>query len=718
MHLNYKDRYGMLSGPLFILIPRIIGFMHRILTCLMILCCIPAASVLYGQETDSVQSSSELTPVTVMAYFSRQPVLGLTAAAQNITSAGIEAQQTTTLLPAINTVAGLHMEERSPGSYRLAMRGSLIRSPFGIRNVKVYLDEFVLTDAGGNTYLNLIDPSSVDEINILKGPDGSLYGANSGGVLRLQPKGFRVKENSGSLLLSGGSYGLFQEQLSVQRKVTDNYSFSVDQSFTRADGYRENTALNKKTFQTAHKWNYAKHAELRLLAFYTDLDYRTPGGLTEAQMLENPRMARPATGMTPSAREQNAGIRNKTFFGGVVHDTRLNNHLSHSISFFGSHTDLENPFITNYEFRKESNLGVRTYFSYKQEQNNQLQWQMQLGFEGQKGWTQIDNYDNERGRRAAIQAMDDLNNTQGSLFYRAMARLYQRWTIEASIGLNYAGINYVQRFPVTGAGKIDFNAIWMPRIATSYLLTETVAIRGSISKGYSPPTIAEVRASDNSINTNLQAETGINYELGIRSETRNRRFIADLALYHYNMKDAIIRQLRNNGAEYFVNAGVIRQTGIEASIWAQLMPAKSSGFLRSLHLQSAVSYSHYRFGTYRVDDQDFSGNKVTAVPDWVWANTLLLTLPRDIGLNINYNYTSAMPLNDANTVFAKQFHLVQVKGTFSWKLHPSLQVQFFAGIDNLLNEKYSLGNDINAFGNRFFNPAPPVNYYGGIKLYF
>src|SRR5690554_7781539 len=73
------------------------------------------------------------------------------------------------------------------------------------------MDEFPLTDAGGNTYLNLIDPSSIASIHVTKGPDGSLYGANSGGVIRIQPKGFDVTENKGSLLLNGGSFGLFQE---------------------------------------------------------------------------------------------------------------------------------------------------------------------------------------------------------------------------------------------------------------------------------------------------------------------------------------------------------------------------------------------------------------------------------------------------------------------------------------------------------------------------
>src|SRR5690606_17490485 len=99
--------------------------------------------------------------------------------------------------------------------YRLSLRGSLLRSPFGVRNVKVYLDEFPLTDAGGNTYLNLIDPRNIRNIEILKGPDGSLFGANSGGVVLLN---VAPKQNDPALSLNvtGGSYGLFHENISYR----------------------------------------------------------------------------------------------------------------------------------------------------------------------------------------------------------------------------------------------------------------------------------------------------------------------------------------------------------------------------------------------------------------------------------------------------------------------------------------------------------------------
>lgn len=674
----------------------------------------------FGQIKDSLEISTsiELETVEIIANFNKQPILGLTSSAQSISEQQIQKLQTTTLLPVLNSVPGVRMEERSPGSYRLAMRGSMIRSPFGVRNIKIYMDEFPLTDAGGNTYLNLIDPNSIQSIHVIKGPDGSLYGANSGGIIRMQPKGFNVHKNQISLSLNSGSFDLFQEQLSIQRKINDNYSFSIDQSFMQSDGYRDHSALNKKTFQTAHQWKYAANNQLRLLALYSDIHYQTPGGLTESQMNENRKMSRPATDFTPSAKEQNAGIRNQTFFGGIAHEFKINNHLTHNISIFGMYTDFENPFITNYEYRTEKNIGLRTYFSYKNNNNELWNWQMQLGLETQKGWNTIENYDNHLGIPGNAQAIDDLDNSQNSVFYRIMVNYNKHWIIEGSIGLNQAKIDYNSLYPSieNPSGAIDFGNIWMPRLATSYLFDDGFAIRASISKGYSPPTLAEVRSSDNIINSDLEPETGINYEIGARWETLNNRFIADLSLYHYKMKNGIVRQLRESGAEFYVNAGEIDQNGLELSIWANLLPFQSHNLINSLNLHSAITYNHYRFGDYEVDGNNYSNNKVTAVPDWVWTNLFSIRLLKNYGINISHIFNSSLPLNDANTVFAEKYHWVQLKGYWNVHFDRNFKIQIFVGIDNVLNEKFSLGNDINAFGNRYFNPAPERNYYAGLKF--
>jgi len=73
-------------------------------------------------------------------------------------------------------------------------------------------------------------------------------------------------------------------------------------------------------------------------------------------------------------------------------------------------------------------------------------------------------------------------------------------------------------------------------------------------------------------------------------------------------------------------------------------------------------------------------------------------------------------LNDANSEFAKAYTLLQAKIGWKRQLRSSLGLELFAGADNLLNEQYSLGNDINAAGNRYYNAAPGVNYFAGVGL--
>lgn len=240
----------------------------------------------------------------------------------------------------------------------------------------------------------------------------------------------------------------------------------------------------------------------------------------------------------------------------------------------------------------------------------------------------------------------------------------------------------------------------------------------SIAKGYSTPTLAEVRSSDNKINSNLQAESGTNYELGYKLKTNNNALIIDLATYSYQMKNGIVRSLNETGAEFYQNAGEMKQKGIELSFWGTLPLAANAQLLQGLNWHSAISYNDYRFGSYTIADKDYSDNRITAVPQWVWTNSLQLQFAYRFNLNVYHNYTSSMPLDDANSTFANKYHLVQAKMSHLIPLSPKSSLQLFIGVDNLLNQKYSLGNDINAFGGRYFNAAANRNFYGGAKLTF
>lgn len=694
-------------------VPSSLSMIRVILFCTVLVPAFPSVA------TTLQDTTTHLEEVTVRAYFTEQPLLRLTASAGVVGRTTLRHQQGTTLLPAINTVPGVRMEERSPGSYRLSLRGSLLRSPFGVRNVKVYLDEIPLTDAGGNTYINLLDAGGIAEIEVLKGPDGSLFGANSGGVVLIRPQGMRDEQDrTASLRVNGGSFGLFHEQLSTTLNPSPGYRFGFSQAYQRADGYRQHSAMKRAAFQTVQRWNYKPESELRLIALYSDLRYLTPGGLTEAQYANNPKLARPATPATPGALEQQAGIVNQTLIGGLVHDTRIGTRLRHVATVFGSHTDFSNPFITNYEIRDEANVGFRTYLDYTGGRSTAFSWHANVGMEWQYGKNDFANYENHGGVRGDAMAIDALRSNQHFYFARFSADVYHRLLLETSLSLNYYGYRFRPLFPDSEPRytRRTFDAEWMPRAALSYMFNPQWAGRVSVSRGYSPPTLEEVRASDQVINTALGAETGWNYEIGFRWQTSNRRVTLDGSVFYYRMEDAIVRQILETDAEFFDNAGGVTQRGIELSTSAWVIEPGQMGWLQGLQLGANLTLSKFRFGDYRVGNDDFTGNKLTGVPGTTLVSSAAMQFPKGIGAYVMHNYTSAIPLNDANTVFANAYHVLQAKVTWDKPLGSNVVFQVFVGGDNLLNQRYSLGNDINAFGGRFFNAASPRNFYGGIAL--
>lgn len=661
-----------------------------------------------------IDSLQILQEVVVQGYLSQQPLLQTPASIGIIHANQLNQYAGQSLVPALNLIPGVRMEERSPGSYRLSIRGSLLRSPFGVRNVKVYLDEFPLTDASGNTYINLIDPKAIERVEILKGPDGSLFGANSGGVVLMSLNGQKKDSSAASVGLNAGSYGLFHENASL--KITSGKSrFSFNQAYQRSDGYRRNTAMRRHYLQAAARWMYGKNSSVKLLTFYSDLQYQTPGGLTRAQYDADPRQARPAAGSNPGAEEQQAGIYNKTFFGGITNDLHLSAHLRHVVSVFGTHTDYENPFITNYEVRNEKNLGVRTYVELTGKENSNVNWKWNLGMEGQKGWQHISNFQNNAGTAGSQLAGDDLKINQIFYFTRAAATVREHLTTELSVSLNAYKYSYAGW---TAEGNRKFADQWMPRFAVSYLLTSDFALRATVSRGYSPPTLAEVRPSNNVINTAIQPESGWNKEAGFRLTSWKGRLQADASVFRYDLTNAIVRRVDTNGAEFFVNAGGTKQTGIEALVTAWLMAPKRTGLIRAIQMTGSYTHSHFLFRNYQDATTDYSGNRLTGVPQTVVVLGITLRFAQGVSLSAESNSTARLPLNDGNTEYAGKYNLLQANVRWSTLRIKKVGIEIFAGADNVLNEKYSLGNDINAFGGRYFNAAAPLNFYAGMNFNF
>jgi iron complex outermembrane receptor protein len=662
---------------------------------------------------DSIRSMQD---IEVRGFETRRSQVNVPASISTITNRDLQRFSNTSLVPVMNTVAGVRMEERSPGSYRLSIRGSLLRSPFGVRNVKIYWKDIPLTDAGGNTYLNLLDFNGVGQVEILKGPAGSVYGAGTGGVVTLsEPAWTEGKKNRFMAQLNGGSFGAFGAALKWQGG-TEKLNWQILQSHYQSDGYRQNSKMRRDLTQGNLNWQTSDRNKIEALVMYGNLAYRTPGGLTLAQMNADPTQARPPTPVVPGAVQQQAGVYNKTFLAGITDTYRFNKHWTNSTTITAAFTNFENPFITNYEKRKEDGLGLRTKFQFsKKAGNTMINWT--TGAELQWLFSTIDSTGNIGGKPDNNLVRDKVRSTQQFVFTQLELQFFNKLTVQAGLSINDYGYRIERTIPPSPPVDLTFDLQLVPRLAALYRFTENISLHTSASKGYSPPSLAEVRPSAGGIYSDLQAEHGWNYELGLKGSAWRSRFNFDISVFSFRLEDAIVRRVNAQGSEYFVNAGGTKQNGLEAFMESYLINS-SGGVLKQMRIWSSATFFNFKFSDYKVNNNDFSGNELTGVPSEVILAGLDASFAAGFYLNATFNYTSALPLNDANDVFADDYRLWQGRMGWKHKWNANVATEIFAGIDNAGNGLYSLGNDINAFGRRYYNPAPERNYFAGLRVTF
>ena len=192
----------------------------------------------------------------------------------------------------------------------------------------------------------------------------------------------------------------------------------------------------------------------------------------------------------------------------------------------------------------------------------------------------------------------------------------------------------------------------------------------------------------------------------------------DISAFYYRLRHAIVRRVNDAGEEFFLNSGGTEQPGIESQLVIECIPQRTSGFIRQLQLRNGYTFNYFTFSNYQSRVTDYSGNLLTGVPKNVSVSTVSVFVPGHFSLIVQHNYTSSLPLNDANSEYAEAYHLVQAKITWTCLVSKKLSFELYAGADNLLDARYSLGNDLNAAGGRYYNAAPFRNYFAGINFLF
>ncbi len=655
----------------------------------------------------------QLNEVVVKGYEQERKLIETAGAIALLDRKALDRFDPTTMIYSMNTIAGVRMERRAPGSFRMSIRGSSLRSPFGVRNIKVYWDDIPFTEPNGSTPINLIDINTINEIELIKGPASSLFGAGNGGALSLKSRQADY-QNSLAIGSSIGDLGNFKYSAQANAALK-NGGIKLHYAHQEAEGYRQHSALNRDVVYLQSNFYPSEKSSISLFTLLADLQYELPGGLNEDQFAEDPSMAR------PGSEEKNASIDRQTLYSGLSFKHLFNDNWKAVMSVYGANTQLENPFNTNYKTEAQTAYGWRAYINYKTILNEQMKLDWKIGAEYQKAWSDAKNFGNIDGQKDTLNFADDIQPQQYFLFQQAELSLPGDLLFTLGLSWNRSGydierVNYLGMF---SESEIDFEAVISPRIALSKTIHDKVGLHISMSRGFSPPTLDEVRTSEGTINTELLAEKGTNWEAGVRGTLFKDRFNFDISAFLLKLDDAIVNQVAENGTVLFYNAGKTDNKGLE--VYANYIFAQNANPALAL-LKTWASYTrhHFLFDQYKKrtggENVDYSNNLVTGVAPNILAAGIDWHTQWGPYINLSYNFTDEIPLTDSNEVFSGAYHLVNLRMGYRQFIKSHWQLDVYGVGNNLLDEKYSLGNDLNAFGKRYFQPAPPTHFFAGFEL--
>ena len=240
-----------------------------------------STAMLFSASAISAESTAvpvELDAVTVSADFRETDVQELPEAVTVVGAKAIElrsAQHLESVLsfaPNVNYASGA-----SRGRY-FQIRGIGERSQFidpVNPSVGLMIDGIDMTGLGGAATL-----FDVQQVEVLRGPQGTRFGANAlAGMINIKTKA-ATKETEGYVAGKLGNYNTHSESAAISGSITDNLQGRIAISSFQSDGYMENTYLDKKNTNNLDEVvvrgklaaQLSEDTDLGLTYFYADID--------------------------------------------------------------------------------------------------------------------------------------------------------------------------------------------------------------------------------------------------------------------------------------------------------------------------------------------------------------------------------------------------------------------------------------------------------------
>jgi iron complex outermembrane recepter protein len=623
------------------------------------------------------------------------------------------------LTPVLNKIPGVYMQQGTLNTNRISIRGIGARSQFGTNRVKAYFNSIPLSSGEGETVIEDIDVGAIEKIEITKGPNSTSFGSGLGGVIHLFAKETPLLESFGKVTSTFGSFGLLQQRLSGGYSDSNSNLFS-SYADLQTEGYRANSQYKRKSFNLFGNQKIGNKGNLSFLGIFTHLKAYIPSSLNENDYNNNPEKA-----ATTWAASQGFESYDKLMMG-LGYDHQFSKKWSLKSSLFSNFKD-------GYEARpfdiledKTNSVGLRLHLNYKDRLLSkpfEMSFGTELGTENYQYSLFRNLYLSQPGQGSVqgdqFSAIEQKRN-YSNYFVQMEVWLSTNLHLETGIALNstnYAVDDVLQTISDTQNNDYTFGAVWSPRIGVSYQLYKGKNIYASVSNGFSVPSVAETLTPDGQINTDLQPETGWNYEIGFKGNWFENKLYTDLIFFSTQIENLLVARRTADDQYVGINAGSSSHPGIEFMVNYKLLD--SNTFQITPYFLATIN--NFKFNDFVDAESDYSGNELTGVPDKQWSLGLDVNTKKGFGLNVSYLTIGKIPMNDSNTKYSVAYSLLDIKTRYSFTILKVLKTELNAGINNALGEKYAASILPNAvgFGNaqpRYYYPGNPINYYGGFSV--
>jgi len=248
---------------------------------------------------------------------------------------------------------------------------------------------------------------------------------------------------------------------------------------------------------------------------------------------------------------------------------------------------------------------------------------------------------------------------------------------------------------------------WLPKFTASYSPSDDMNIYATISRGYhAGGTNDELAPSPE-----YDSEFIWNYEIGLKGQTADGKIQYNLAAYYMDWQSIQIQQPTGLTGGFITNAGSAEVYGVEASLLARpiegLTLSLAANFSEATYKEYIDNINAAAFGL----NPNLAGNDLNNAPDVAISGSVQYVFPIsnadwNVRLRADGRYTGEQAFDAPNVLVADSYFIANL---YAGVENETFEIGFYA--DNIFDENYLLGGSASS---SFF---PPLLNLGDPAIY-